>query len=288
MVGYTNRYNNEFYFDKDDYNLVSKYCWRLDSDKNVITKENGHRLSMHKLIMGDGIYYHKNGNKSDNRRENLIPARGYRNDGKVRYNGYIAVYMPEHHRAFENGCVYEHILVAEQKLGRKLLELEVVHHIDKDRINNSEDNLIVFATEQDHVLYHAGAKLMKLENGSYKCKRDYQVFYEYINETKDEENKDSIRIIAKKSYKNLCPQCKVNYKTKDAQLCMECANLNRAKRIPSKEELDKILWTTPFTKMGSMYGVSDKAVVRWCKKYGLPHKRKDINTINKSRLEKQP
>lgn len=152
---------------------------------------------MHALIMGDGIYYHENENKSDNRRENIKLARGYKNDGFIKYNGYHAVYMPEHHRAFDNGCVYQHILVAEQKLGRLLLPDEVVHHIDKNKINNTEDNLMVFATDQDHILYHGGAKAIKQENGAYRCEHNYQVIYEYISQTKDEPNKDSIRIIKK-------------------------------------------------------------------------------------------
>jgi hypothetical protein len=38
---------------------------------------------------------------------------------------------------------YEHILVAEKALGRKLANSEVVHHIDCDRTNNSPENLLI-------------------------------------------------------------------------------------------------------------------------------------------------
>jgi hypothetical protein len=38
---------------------------------------------------------------------------------------------------------------------------------------------------------------------------------------------------------------------------------------PSKEELAKMLWETPTTRIASKYGVSDKAVSKWAKKYGL-------------------
>lgn len=50
-----------------------------------------------------------------------------------------------------NGYVYEHILVAEKKLGRQLAPGEVVHHIDEDRMNNHPDNLKVYPSNQRHL-----------------------------------------------------------------------------------------------------------------------------------------
>lgn len=35
-------------------------------------------------------------------------------------NGYPASYFPTHPRAYKNGVVYDHILIAELKLGRSL------------------------------------------------------------------------------------------------------------------------------------------------------------------------
>ena len=272
---------------------------------------------MHKLIMGDGIYYHKNDIKNDNRKSNLIPARGYRNNGKIKYNGYIAIYMPEHHRAFDNGCVYEHILVAEKMLGRELLPEECVHHKDKDRTNNSEDNLMVFATNEDHIAFHAGGEAILQENGSYKTDIKLQYSYEYINMCNDDENKESIRIYNKSinknkilcpicnenyikkeskmcrdcynklrkrvkiensnSKKDLCPICNKNLKSINAKMCLECRNKENSKNIPPKEKLEKLIYEYPFTKIGEMFSVTDNAVRKWCKKYELPYRKKDIN-----------
>lgn len=69
-------------------------------------------------------------------------------------NGYRCVRNREHSRAHPNGYVYEHIIVAETKLGRPLLEGEVVHHIDLDKTNNHPDNLQVFASQTEHINYH--------------------------------------------------------------------------------------------------------------------------------------
>lgn len=63
--------------------------------------------------------------------------------------------MPEHHLATTNGMVYEHLLVAERMLGRPLRKEEVVHHKDRNRSNNDQNNLLVFASNADHSAFHA-------------------------------------------------------------------------------------------------------------------------------------
>jgi|ERR1035438_3715743 hypothetical protein len=58
---------------------------------------------------------------------------------------------------------HEHRIVAEQKLGRKLLRSEVVHHKDGDKLNNAPDNLIVMRQGkhmQEHGLGIPGMKLL--------------------------------------------------------------------------------------------------------------------------------
>ena len=49
---------------------------------------------------------------------------------------------------------HQHRVVAERLLGRSLTPLEVVHHEDRDKKNNSPENLIVFSTQAAHVAHH--------------------------------------------------------------------------------------------------------------------------------------
>lgn len=49
---------------------------------------------------------------------------------------------------------HTHRIVAEQMLGRKLLPGEVVHHIDGNKQNNDLDNLMVFASQEEHAAWH--------------------------------------------------------------------------------------------------------------------------------------
>lgn len=67
---------------------------------------------------------------------------------RINHNGYVEVLKPEHHRARGNGYVFEHILVLENKLGRKLKDDETVHHIDGNITNNNPSNLMALKRGQ--------------------------------------------------------------------------------------------------------------------------------------------
>lgn len=69
--------------------------------------------------------------------------------------GYRMLYQPEHPRANCDGYVAEHTLVMEQVLGRPLKQAETVHHVDRDKLNNSPDNLRLYASKAAHMRMHA-------------------------------------------------------------------------------------------------------------------------------------
>lgn len=69
-------------------------------------------------------------------------------------NGYIVVLAPDHPSADPRGYVYEHRLVAEETIGRFLIDNEVIHHIDGDKTNNDPSNLHVFPNQSEHMHHH--------------------------------------------------------------------------------------------------------------------------------------
>ena len=87
----------------------------------------------------------------------------------AKLNGYINIYMPNHPLATTNGMVYEHVLVAEQKIGRPLKKGETVHHIDHSRDNNSPENLLVFASNAEHAAFHKGIEYYLDSEGIAHC-----------------------------------------------------------------------------------------------------------------------
>lgn len=78
-IGYTQS-QKEFYFDKEDYDLVKQYCWDVDSQngylKTIDKINHTGKIYLHRLIMGcikgDGtIIDHIDRNKVDCRKSNL-------------------------------------------------------------------------------------------------------------------------------------------------------------------------------------------------------------------------
>jgi len=65
--------------------------------------------------------------------------------------GYLWVYAPNHPKA-TNRYVLEHILKCERALGKYLPLKAEPHHVDGDRLNNSNDNLVLCQDRAYHML----------------------------------------------------------------------------------------------------------------------------------------
>src|SRR5262245_5535018 len=74
----------------------------------------------------------------------------------VRKDGYRTIWDPDHPNSHD-GRVYEHRVVAEQKIGRFLRTDEIVHHINGNRSDNRPENLEV-VTKHQHQVHHLATR----------------------------------------------------------------------------------------------------------------------------------
>ena len=75
-IGYTNS-KIPFYFDREDYNKICYFCWNIDDNGYLFTHNGDKIIRLHQMILKvdeNRVVDHKNGNKSDNRKENLRVA----------------------------------------------------------------------------------------------------------------------------------------------------------------------------------------------------------------------
>lgn len=73
--------------------------------------------------------------------------------------------------------------------------------------------------------------------------------------------------------KNICSKCGKR-KSKHAQFCLDCRESSsrphcRKVERPDREELLKMLWEIPTTKIAEKYNVSGGAVAKWAKSYDI-------------------
>ena len=83
-----------------------------------------------------------------------------------------------------------------------------------------------------------------------------------------------------KKMKNYCIDCGKEI-TLSAKRCNICKGEKYRKvERPSREELKFLIRKYPFTKIAERYSVTDNAVRKWCDKYKLPRKMKEIKSYS--------
>ena len=79
--------------------------------------------------------------------------------------GYVLIFKPNHPRSHTGRrYVFEHILIAEKALGRKLKKEEVVHHINGDKADNRNCNLLICTASYHRWLESKMSHLYKEEH----------------------------------------------------------------------------------------------------------------------------
>lgn len=175
---------------------------------------------------------------------------------------YKRVSNPKHQKSYPNGTMLEHRLIAELKIGRMLLDTEVVHHIDENKFNNNPDNLIVFKTTADHSRYHKTGIMVEIEDNIFISPE-----------------------VEKKITISNCINCGHEFekKSKKQKFCNpDCYAKSMEREKPSKDEMVNLITNNPISRVAKICNVSDTTIRKWCEEYGLPSKNKDIKQLKNS------
>lgn len=176
-------------------------------------------------------------------------------DGHTYYrttvNGYYALYdVVDGNPAYDKSYVLEHRLLYEIYHGVKLGPSDSVHHKNHNRSDNSIENLVLLSSSE-HSRLHAFERSGAVPEGY--AYRGYMsgnptVMHNY----------------------RMCPDCGKPI-SRGAKRCTGCSRkAARSSMYPSKEQLTEYIKTMSNIEIAQMCGVSDRAVAKWRRNYGLP------------------
>lgn len=160
------------------------------------------------------------------------------------------------------------------------LTLEQVNEIKQILLTDKEETITYNDIAEKYKVHRDTIRDINFGRTWFDKNLTYPIRETKFNSHKKSEDKyciDCGKKISKKSIR--CTECNHKY-ILDKKAKGENFSVPLDKMMVTREELKKLIRTTPFTKIGNQFGVTDNAVRKWCKKFNLPSKVKDIKAYS--------
>ena len=189
------------------------------------------------------------------------------------------------HRLFDEGIKEKRCDVCENHewLGKPIpLEL---HHKNGNNTDNRIENLVILCPNcHSHTDNYRGKNCKAVSALSERREVEYRKFKELIHGNADENLEPMPKKLGGKCAENRhgkaksCPICGKPFKGKNKYCSTECyKRTSKSKRPSVNELLEKFKEYKSFRQVGVYYSVSDNAVRKWCKTYGIIDMLKDYS-----------
>jgi hypothetical protein len=134
-------------------------------------------------------------------------------------HGYVQIGVPGHERGHTpTNYVFEHIVIAERALGRPILPPIEVHHVDENKGNNANNNLVICPDKAYHQMLHRHMKALQA------CGNSEWLHCTYCKKYDDPKNLSTVfdkSNGASKSYHKACARdyMRAAYQRRNTVLC---------------------------------------------------------------------
>lgn len=141
------------------------------------------------------------------------------------------------------------------------------HERDKERALKDE--------EKNKVLIDNGWKVLRITENLIKS--DWE---EVRNKLEEFIGSDEIKLekVGIFTYKELNTKPKRKKGEITPKMAESFYKQRKVKNRPSKEELECLVRENSFTYLGKKFGVNGNTIKKWCKRYGLPFRKRDLIT----------
>lgn len=178
----------------------------------------------------------------------------------------------------ESGLSEKFLIVREYSVYPYFIDFAFVDEklaIEVDGSQHLTDERSAHDKEKDELLLSNGWKILRFTAKDVMCK-DFKIIskiYEILSDSACKYERVGILKYVGKYYQK-------KERDENGRTIGQTINSVRQRKVknrPTKEELSGMVNNQSFAEIGREFGVSDNTIRKWCKYYGLPFRKKDLN-----------